>query len=1049
MTGGSSGGSKSYDYFGDVAGIVCHGPVDELVSIVADGKLVWPTIVGDWALATVYTIAQIVRYKGRLYSAVTGSTGTAGHEPDADPALWALFSVKRNVSANPFPFTVKGFGPGGDATCYFYWGTTGQSLDATEAVMLANGHSNYRNYAFVVLKQFLFGRERVSAPSVECCVRRYPQQTAISSTYNALDAEGQANPAAALLDYLQHPVAGPAMANSAFDSATWTALATTLAAGTAKYYLSPELSRAQTVRQFMAELLGYYDGWLRYNSSGVIEAGMFDHQATAPTFTAATTIDAGDLIDEADFSTDSWATTSNEFYVTFSDLARGYKDGSSKFVNQSNRANVGEARVSTIQRKFITRRAQADKYAAEMGKIEGQPLVTGTLALRVEKAASILPGSWFLFTHDPLGMSIICRCMDKVLTGPPSGRSVIKYTQERALSAVPYRATPPNPAAGAAWATPEAVIYAQMWQVPPTLAGGSDYKMTVLAARRNKLTTGFYVGAQQADKAKFATVGEVDRFACFGTLTQTYNKSESFSIMTASRTSSVITITTSAATGYAVSDTIFVDNIIDASGNLVTALGPASSFTIASISGVTITASNSGPNFALTNQTNAFLSKNSSTMVCVTPDDVSETLRIQLPSDALQSDMDNRFTGIFSEDDINNATYLVIVFQAATPSAFEIMAIRECRLISGTTYAFKTRRAQFGTAQLNFATGDRAFVITRDAIETFSHALIVNGVNALDWTGYRLSAFNASSTVAPDAILTTVSRSITANVATLTCYRAHGFYTGQKVRITAVGNAAYNIATPVTITVTTSTAFTYACVAANEGTTADTGGIVDTTYQFFDPWPPVITWKSIKRNSVDMGAGYGSNSISTDVHEIVFQVDDSHADITDARLEVRNGSIVTPVYNQQFAPVARVTPKATFKLATGTWGVFAVVRDFAGRVVEKKLSPVAGGSDVDLPCVSAGDVATPSITFFNTGRSTSFNLASVTAGASIYYRLDTNYTDPPTAGTYAFGTAPYGTPPTGFTLWSAAVSMPRLPQTIQIVAQKSGLNDSQFTIWRL
>ncbi len=42
--GGGKGGSKSggaKDYYGSIAGLVCAGPVDELVAIIVDGKTVW------------------------------------------------------------------------------------------------------------------------------------------------------------------------------------------------------------------------------------------------------------------------------------------------------------------------------------------------------------------------------------------------------------------------------------------------------------------------------------------------------------------------------------------------------------------------------------------------------------------------------------------------------------------------------------------------------------------------------------------------------------------------------------------------------------------------------------------------------------------------------------------------------------------------------------------------------------------------------------------------------------------------------------------------
>tara|TARA_R110000765_G_scaffold188233_1_gene293662 strand:+ start:939 stop:3533 length:2595 start_codon:yes stop_codon:yes gene_type:complete len=78
----------------------------------------------------------------------------------------------------------------------------------------------------------------------------------------------------------------------------------------------------------------------------------------------------------------------------------------------------------------------------------------------------------------------------------------------------------------------------------------------------------------------------------------------------------------------------------------------------------------------------------------------------------------------------------------------------------------------------------------------------------------------------------TTHRTRTTNVATLTTAAAHGLSTGHVVTIASVGGSDYNEAAA-SITVTSTTAFTYANTGSNEGSTADTAGTI-ANYSFVD-----------------------------------------------------------------------------------------------------------------------------------------------------------------------------------------------------------------------
>lgn len=81
-------------------------------------------------------------------------------------------------------------------------------------------------------------------------------------------------------------------------------------------------------------------------------------------------------------------------------------------------------------------------------------------------------------------------------------------------------------------------------------------------------------------------------------------------------------------------------------------------------------------------------------------------------------------------------------------------------------------------------------------------------------------------------VLTTATRERTSNVATITTPSAHGLETNAVVTVSGMTDATYDAA-DVVITVTSSTAFTYANTGTNEANTADTAGTV-VNYSFID-----------------------------------------------------------------------------------------------------------------------------------------------------------------------------------------------------------------------
>jgi hypothetical protein len=473
MGGGKrGGGGKAKDYFGSIAGLVCAGPVDELVSIIVDKKTVW---------------------EGPMSRTGVGIT-------------------------NPQSIAVAGYG-----TVIFYWGTDDQVVNTTLTPELAH-HPPYRRQAWVVLKDFLFGRERTSAPNVEFVVRRKARQATLTGPAADLDADHQANPLAALAELVTDPVFGLGQPQSLLDAPSWQTTADALTAQSARTHLSAVLDQGTAFRSAVAGILVYFDGWLRWNSDGAVEAGRFIHNEAAPAFDATTTIDVHDLVEEVEFDAEGWADTVNEVLVRFRDRERAFKDAGARAVSAWNREVVGEPRQARIERPFITRPQQAADHAAELVRMASETSLSGTLDVRAEKAVAILPGDVFLLNHDPVQLSIVCRCLEKTHPASDAGRVLLRFAAERGIAPAPHQATvqglgePQEVEA-------EEVSLQQIVQVPPVLAGGdTTVRIAVLAARTDPLSLGLYVHLQQEDgSGLFYQLGGQTGWAITGTLQQAYS----------------------------------------------------------------------------------------------------------------------------------------------------------------------------------------------------------------------------------------------------------------------------------------------------------------------------------------------------------------------------------------------------------------------------------------------------------------------------------------------------------------------------------------------
>jgi hypothetical protein len=125
------------------------------------------------------------------------------------------------------------------------------------------------------------------------------------------------------------------------------------------------------------------------------------------------------------------------------------------------------------------------------------------------------------------------------------------------------------------------------------------------------------------------------------------------------------------------------------------------------------------------------------------PDDDGETLRLTLDPTTVAADL-SKISATQSADAINAANSLVWLFKAADPSHFEVLTLKAIRIVGGeSSYRLKVRRARFGTRQLAFPAGDRAFIVFGAELTTYGHSQFPACAAAGATATFRLQSNNA------------------------------------------------------------------------------------------------------------------------------------------------------------------------------------------------------------------------------------------------------------------------------------------------------------------
>lgn len=543
--GGGGGGSGVYDYYGTIAGVVCDGPVDELLAIIIDGKESWPGA-AQWKVGLAVTAGQVYAFGGRNWQVVTGHTTSTINQPPG--GNWIAHSVERGASVYT-DITVVGYG-----TCRIYWGTASQVRDPDLTAAnndAAEDHPSYRNTCYIVLKNFLFGRERTSAPNLEVVVHRKPVQTVVTSTPTNL-SDGQANMMTAVLEAATSVRNGIGILPADIDTTTMQAVAQSIATAPDLWFGSLILSQQTTINKLASEMALLSDSHIWLNpASKKLEAVQFVHGAAPSSYV---TITINDLTETPSIDSQSWQEVPTGAVVVFSDRERAYKQTSDKVDDLRAVSVVGENRRENLTRDSITRRAQALNHASEHLRRFGRPQMSARITVRREKARTITPGSWVLLDIDlePNGAQLLQFFKVIEVNIPNRGPISIELDAEETLAPTPY--TPPAtignvPVLGGA----EAIPAFRIFEASYSLAGAAG-RVGCLAQRPNLLSVGFQLSYNSASTGSFQNLGIHDGFAVKATIRSDYSASATGNLLIAVPTQADISILSQSLTSTVASD---------------------------------------------------------------------------------------------------------------------------------------------------------------------------------------------------------------------------------------------------------------------------------------------------------------------------------------------------------------------------------------------------------------------------------------------------------------------------------------------------------------
>jgi hypothetical protein len=508
---GSSSQTTDYKYYADFALMFCMGgrrPVDAIRTVVMDSEVLWSgNVQRGTAEKEVITVAGAQGGDQGMIHLYWGS--------ETQPIDGVLLTPRGVATGSIDPTDSTTFPPAPA-------GTGGQTFKnfAAGDVNPFSGHYDkhpaYRGQCYAVFKNWKLGRGRTSVPNIIFeLVRGCPAPWITGGTSPGFDVatDQGVNPAAILYDWLTDTRFGMGLSDSQLDLTSFKNLYYTLDGIFAR--LSPVITQQNDFRQTVANLLEYYDGWIR-NNGGQIQVGLFSHG----TITSSGTLTDDDLLGNPALTPTGWGPTMNEVSIVYQDRLHHFNTYAQSYRDPNNFRITGTPRPTVLQRSWITDANQAKHYAREYGAILALPDTTGQLVVKREWLTNnhILPGNVFLYNSAYYSLSFYLRLLEVEHDADSSAKATMTVQLERAKWPSLY--IPPGfQGPGGFVLGPRAIWESRVTEVPYLLTNHAFLTQIVcLAVQGNVEVMGYRIWASFDNGATYDCLANTNNFGAFGIL---------------------------------------------------------------------------------------------------------------------------------------------------------------------------------------------------------------------------------------------------------------------------------------------------------------------------------------------------------------------------------------------------------------------------------------------------------------------------------------------------------------------------------------------------
>ncbi|MEG2139883.1 MAG: phage tail protein, partial [Bilophila sp.] len=360
--------------------------------------------------------------------------------------------------------------------------------------------------AHVWLRQFYLGMNAIALPTLHFVVK----YTGSSPVVQAFLPNGM-NPAAIIWQLLLD--AGAKETN--IDTASFQSAATFWAGR--GYGLNMVFSKQLPVREHIAQVLRYVDGWFIERADGTMSLRAPDPE-TAPAYT----LHESDFLEGSfTFRRASWDTTWNDFSGKFTDAEQDYTERAVATNNAASIQLLGMRRKKSVDLSAFTDRTAAQRRLEEIRDVESYPAASFSFDLPREYAG-LEQGQTLSLSHTRFGLSgVRVRVLEVTRGGLGENRISVQARQVVEHQGGFFAAVAGVPRWAAPDLTPVPLTRTRILELPRNPLTGKEPALLVLAARENLTEEGLLVERATAAGADYVTERLLSApWAQCGTLTE-------------------------------------------------------------------------------------------------------------------------------------------------------------------------------------------------------------------------------------------------------------------------------------------------------------------------------------------------------------------------------------------------------------------------------------------------------------------------------------------------------------------------------------------------